>query len=242
MSLNMNIKEGNEEHHSLMDSTRWGMSATAAPETIALTVLGESEAGGVSGHRYSISDYYILVSYWGMLRWFLSFILLGGATAILVSKSIPGLVPFAIVNELCAGAHILTVFPLLRHSHSPTNPRPPTVWLVQFVALLTLTLAALATSITLLLKTLGFKNERNGALCYTRSGGHYRCRSARSQTYDMSLVCLGGSIAVLMSTFARTADGPKSTFDIRNAMQMAMQTDVSIFHTQESLDEGVASL
>ena len=96
-----------------------------------------------------------------------------------------------------AGAHILTVFPLLRHSHSPTNPRPPTVWLVQFVALLTLTLAALATSITLLLKTLGFKNERNGALCYNKSGGRYWCRSARSQTYDMSLVCLGGSIAVL---------------------------------------------
>lgn len=38
MSLNMNIKEGNEEHHSLMDSTHRGMSANAAPETIELTV------------------------------------------------------------------------------------------------------------------------------------------------------------------------------------------------------------
>ncbi|QMW26821.1 hypothetical protein G4B84_002066 [Aspergillus flavus NRRL3357] len=178
----MNIKEGNEEQHSLMDSTHRGMSANAAPETIELTVP-ESLKREV---------------YWGMLRWLLSFILLGSTTAILVSKSVPGLVPFAIVNELCAGAHILTVFPSLRHSHSPTNPRPPTVWLVQFVALLTLTLAALATSITLLLKTLGFKNERHGALCYNKSGGRYRCRSARSQTYDMSLVCLGGSIAVLI--------------------------------------------
>ncbi|KAB8266435.1 cytochrome P450 [Aspergillus minisclerotigenes] len=141
MSLNMNIKEGNEEHHSLMDSTHRGMSANAAPETIELTV------------------------------------------------------PESLKRE--AGAHILTVFPSLRHSHSPTNPRPPTVWLVQFVALLTLTLAALATNIALLLKTLGFKNERNGTLCYNKSGGRYRCRSARSQTYDMSLVCLGGSIAVL---------------------------------------------
>ncbi|KAJ6087189.1 hypothetical protein N7467_006103 [Penicillium canescens] len=39
--------------------------------------------------------------------------------------------------------------------------------------------------------------------------------------------------------FARTAEGPKSTFDVRNAMQKAMQTDVSVFRTQESLDEGV---
>ncbi|KAJ5198242.1 uncharacterized protein N7498_007359 [Penicillium cinerascens] len=39
--------------------------------------------------------------------------------------------------------------------------------------------------------------------------------------------------------FARKADGPKSTFEIRNAMQKAMQTDVSVFRTQESLDEGV---
>ena len=39
--------------------------------------------------------------------------------------------------------------------------------------------------------------------------------------------------------FVRTAEGPKSTFDIRNAMQRAMQSDVSVFRTQASLDEGV---
>jgi succinate dehydrogenase (ubiquinone) flavoprotein subunit len=39
--------------------------------------------------------------------------------------------------------------------------------------------------------------------------------------------------------FARTAEGPKSTNEIRSAMQKAMQTDVSVFRTQESLDEGV---
>jgi succinate dehydrogenase (ubiquinone) flavoprotein subunit len=37
----------------------------------------------------------------------------------------------------------------------------------------------------------------------------------------------------------RTADGPKSTHEIRLAMQKTMQTDVSVFRTQESLDEGV---
>ena len=42
--------------------------------------------------------------------------------------------------------------------------------------------------------------------------------------------------------FARNADGPKSTFDIRNAMQKTMQSDVSVFRTQESLDEGVEKM
>jgi succinate dehydrogenase (ubiquinone) flavoprotein subunit len=37
----------------------------------------------------------------------------------------------------------------------------------------------------------------------------------------------------------RTADGPKSTAQIRNDMQRVMQTDVSVFRTQESLEEGV---
>ncbi|KAI8632361.1 hypothetical protein F5Y19DRAFT_492183 [Xylariaceae sp. FL1651] len=37
----------------------------------------------------------------------------------------------------------------------------------------------------------------------------------------------------------RNSSGPKTTADIRLAMQKAMQTDVSVFRTQESLDEGV---
>ncbi|KAI1500082.1 succinate flavoprotein subunit [Biscogniauxia marginata] len=37
----------------------------------------------------------------------------------------------------------------------------------------------------------------------------------------------------------RNSNGPKSTAEIRLAMQKAMQTDVSVFRTQESLDEGV---
>jgi succinate dehydrogenase (ubiquinone) flavoprotein subunit len=40
----------------------------------------------------------------------------------------------------------------------------------------------------------------------------------------------------------RTADGPKSTSEIRLAMQKVMQTDVSVFRTQESLDEGVKKI
>ncbi|KAH6998354.1 hypothetical protein BKA56DRAFT_626819 [Ilyonectria sp. MPI-CAGE-AT-0026] len=40
----------------------------------------------------------------------------------------------------------------------------------------------------------------------------------------------------------RTADGPKSTAEIRLAMQKAMQTEVSVFRTQESLDEGVRKM
>jgi succinate dehydrogenase (ubiquinone) flavoprotein subunit len=40
----------------------------------------------------------------------------------------------------------------------------------------------------------------------------------------------------------RTSDGPKSTAEIRLSMQKAMQTDVSVFRTQESLDEGVRKM
>jgi len=40
----------------------------------------------------------------------------------------------------------------------------------------------------------------------------------------------------------RRASGPKSTNDIRSAMQKVMQTDVSVFRTQESLDEGVRKI
>ncbi|KAH8175793.1 FAD binding domain-containing protein [Sarocladium implicatum] len=40
----------------------------------------------------------------------------------------------------------------------------------------------------------------------------------------------------------RTSDGPKSTAEVRLSMQKAMQTDVSVFRTQESLDEGVRKM
>ena len=45
------------------------------------------------------------------------------------------------------------------------------------------------------------------------------------------------SISVLDKV--RTASGSKPTSEIRGAMQKVMQTDVSVFRTQESLDEGV---
>ena len=40
----------------------------------------------------------------------------------------------------------------------------------------------------------------------------------------------------------RNSSGPKSTAEIRLAMQKTMQTDVSVFRTQESLDEGVEKI
>ncbi|KAJ5219939.1 succinate dehydrogenase flavoprotein subunit [Penicillium chermesinum] len=58
----------------------------------------------------------------------------------------------------------------------------------------------------------------------------------------LDLIVFGRAVshrAIKDLDFARNADGPKSTFEIRNAMQKAMQTDVSVFRTQESLDEGV---
>lgn len=48
------------------------------------------------------------------------------------------------------------------------------------------------------------------------------------------------SIAVLDKL--RNADGPLSTAEIRLKMQKVMQTDVSVFRTQESLDAGVKGI
>jgi succinate dehydrogenase (ubiquinone) flavoprotein subunit len=51
-----------------------------------------------------------------------------------------------------------------------------------------------------------------------------------------------GAEAINTLDKVRTSDGPKSTFEIRAAMQKVMQTDVSVFRTQESLDEGVRKI
>ncbi|KAI1148648.1 hypothetical protein F4825DRAFT_464751 [Nemania diffusa] len=48
-----------------------------------------------------------------------------------------------------------------------------------------------------------------------------------------------GSESIDVLDQIRTSSGPKTTAEIRLAMQKAMQTDVSVFRTQESLDEGV---
>ncbi|KAK4178673.1 succinate flavoprotein subunit [Triangularia setosa] len=51
-----------------------------------------------------------------------------------------------------------------------------------------------------------------------------------------------GASEIEMLDQIRTADGPKSTAEIRLAMQKTMQRDVSVFRTQESLDEGVEKI
>lgn len=48
-----------------------------------------------------------------------------------------------------------------------------------------------------------------------------------------------GADAISVVDHIRTADGNHSTSEIRSKMQKVMQTDVSVFRTQESLDEGV---
>lgn len=47
-----------------------------------------------------------------------------------------------------------------------------------------------------------------------------------------------GAEAISTLDRVRNSSGQKSTHDIRSAMQKVMQTDVSVFRTQESLDEG----
>jgi len=51
-----------------------------------------------------------------------------------------------------------------------------------------------------------------------------------------------GAESISVIDKVRKADGPKSTADVRLAMQKTMQTDVSVFRTQESLDEGVKKI
>ncbi|RMX93658.1 hypothetical protein D0866_16674, partial [Hortaea werneckii] len=51
-----------------------------------------------------------------------------------------------------------------------------------------------------------------------------------------------GADSIATVDHVRTADGPKSTNEIRSAMQKVMQTDVSVFRTQESLDQGVKKM
>lgn len=57
---------------------------------------------------------------------------------------------------------------------------------------------------------------------------------------DISADAGAHSISVLDQV--RTSDGPKSANEIRTAMQKVMQTDVSVFRTQESLDVGVRKI
>ncbi|ODV61372.1 flavoprotein subunit of succinate dehydrogenase complex [Ascoidea rubescens DSM 1968] len=51
-----------------------------------------------------------------------------------------------------------------------------------------------------------------------------------------------GAESVANLDYLRNCSGPKSTAEIRLAMQKAMQNDVSVFRTQESLDEGVINV
>lgn len=51
-----------------------------------------------------------------------------------------------------------------------------------------------------------------------------------------------GAESISMLDQVRTSTGPKSTHEVRLAMQKVMQTDVSVFRTQESLDEGVEKI
>ena len=51
-----------------------------------------------------------------------------------------------------------------------------------------------------------------------------------------------GADAISVVDHIRKASGPHSTSEIRGAMQKVMQTDVSVFRTQESLDEGVRKM
>ncbi|KAJ4372126.1 succinate dehydrogenase flavoprotein subunit [Neocucurbitaria cava] len=51
-----------------------------------------------------------------------------------------------------------------------------------------------------------------------------------------------GADSISVIDKVRTSDGSKSTAEVRLAMQKVMQSDVAVFRTQESLDEGVKKI
>ncbi|EAS36985.3 succinate dehydrogenase [ubiquinone] flavoprotein subunit 2, mitochondrial [Coccidioides immitis RS] len=79
-------------------------------------------------------------------------------------------------------------------------------------------------------------------IVFGRAVSHTIRDNATPNTPHKEISADAGAESIEVLDKIRTADGPKSTFDIRNAMQKTMQTDVSVFRTQESLDEGVRKI
>lgn len=79
-------------------------------------------------------------------------------------------------------------------------------------------------------------------IVFGRAVSHTIRDKATPQTPHKEISADAGADSIRVLDEVRNADGPKSTFDIRNAMQKTMQTDVSVFRTQESLDEGVQKI
>jgi len=71
---------------------------------------------------------------------------------------------------------------------------------------------------------------------------HIRDNHERNAPFKSEIPAEAGAEAVASVDHIRTADGFRSTHDIRKEMQKVMQTDVSVFRTQESLDEGVEKI
>lgn len=71
---------------------------------------------------------------------------------------------------------------------------------------------------------------------------HIRDNHETNAPFKNEIAADAGAEAVSVVDHVRTADGSRTTHDIRKEMQKVMQTDVSVFRTQESLDEGVTKI
>lgn len=74
---------------------------------------------------------------------------------------------------------------------------------------------------------------------FGRAVAHTITEKATPNTPHKPIRADAGAESIANLDKIRTASGPKSTAEIRLAMQKAMQQEVSVFRTQESLDEGV---
>lgn len=91
--------DNNDKNRLPPDASQQNTPRAPAKEMEGLTEnRNEDTESRLFVKKSSMSDYYTYVCYWGMLRWLLSFILLGGAAAAIGSGLIPELKPFSIFN------------------------------------------------------------------------------------------------------------------------------------------------
>ncbi|KFY08672.1 hypothetical protein V492_06029 [Pseudogymnoascus sp. VKM F-4246] len=149
----------------------------------------------------SIATYYAKVVYWGAFRWIVSWVVFGTAVRIVSARSVPVIVPYGAFNLASACVNIILMGPLLRHSASATNPRPPTLWLARQAVLIALWIASVGTSIAMVVMTYEYRKEKDpsGKMCSGTKTGRHRCESERASIHMACIFSLVGAAGTLFA-------------------------------------------
>ncbi|KFY31098.1 hypothetical protein V493_01410 [Pseudogymnoascus sp. VKM F-4281 (FW-2241)] len=160
---------------------------------------GGKYSGARKGSDKTIELLYTRVMYWGAFRWIVSWVVFGTAVSIVASGAVPVVVPYAAFNLVCACVNIILLGPLLRHTASATNSRPPTLWLARQTLLIVLWIASVAISIAMVVQTYEYAGEKDSMrkICYGTKTGRHRCRSARASIHTSCIIGLIGAALTL---------------------------------------------